>query len=694
MLMPFPLRFAIRPLLLALFGVSLLSAAANGAAPNTVPPKTTAPINEQLPGSPDAQPERAPVQAARPAAQVTPVAAQIPLKPHSVADRVDLEAFFDGVLSEQIESKRIAGAVAVVVVGDKVVFEKGYGYADVERRRRVDPETTMFRIASVSKLFTWTAVMQLVEQGKLDLNADVNTYLKDFRVPATFEQPVTLKSLLTHTPGFEDSVIGLFGRKAEDVKPLIEVLRQQMPARVRPPGVLGSYSNHGTALAGLVVASVSGMPWEDALERTILQPLGMKNTLVRQPPKDKLPETMSKGYKWEGGRFKEQRFEYVPAAPAGAISTSGADIARFMIAHLNDGRYENARILKPETARQMRERLFTHDPKVDGMCYGFWELHRNGQRVLHHGGDTLLFHTLFALIPEQHVGIFVSYNTDRGATGSDEVLSTFLDRYYPVPDPPEPKPSDKVETMKRFAGEYGATRVSHTTYAKLAALLQAFRISVNDDGSLSTGSGPRMRRYVQVEPLVFQQVDGRDRIVFREDDQGHITHLFFSDVPAIALIRHSGIEDTRLHWGVLVGAMTLFGTALLFWPAIAFSVRGLRSSSIRRTGFSALLSCLGWLLSATCVGFGAGMLIALNDPEQVAFGTPRALKELLLLPQVCVALAAVVVIGSLIAWMKGYWRLSGRLHYTRVALAGVGFCWFLSYWNLLQFGGTLPWMTS
>jgi hypothetical protein len=140
--------------------------------------------------------------------------------------------------------------------------------------------------------------------------------------------------------------------------------------------------------------------------------------------------------------------------------------------------------------------------------------------------------------------------------------------------------------------------------------------------------------------------------------------------------------------------MTLFGTALLFWPAIAFSVRGLRSSSIRRTGFSALLSCLGWLLSATCVGFGAGMLIALNDPEQVAFGTPRALKELLLLPQVCVALAAVVVIGSLIAWMKGYWRLSGRLHYTLVALAGVGFCWFLSYWNLLQFGGTLPWMTS
>jgi hypothetical protein len=266
-----------------------------------------------------------------------------------------------------------------------------------------------------------------------------------------------------------------------------------------------------------------------------------------------------------------------------------------------------------------------------------------------------------------------------------------------VPDLPEPKPADKVETMKRFAGEYGATRFSHTTYAKLNVLLQAFRISVNDDGSLSAGSGPRMRRYVQVEPLVFQQVDGRDRIVFREDDQGHITHLFFSDVPAIALVRHTGIEDTRLHWGLLVGAMVVFGTALLFWPAIAFSLRGMRSSSIRRTGFSALLSCLGWLLSATCVGFVAGLLIVfivLNDPEQIAFGTPRVLKHLLLVPQVCVALTAITLIGSLIAWTKGYWRLTGRLHYTLVALAGVGFCWFLSYWNLLQFGGTLPWMRS
>ncbi len=684
----FPLPRAPRPLLFAflcvsllcvsLLCVSLLSGSADGAAPEPVTPHL----------------ERTPVQAARPLARVGPLADGASLRPHSVADRVDLEAFFDGVLSEQIESKRIAGAVIAVVVGDKVVFEKGYGYADVESRRRVDPEKTMFRIASVSKLFTWTAVMQLVEQGKLDLDADVNTYLKDFQVPATFEKPVTLKSLMTHTPGFEDSVIGMFGHQSDVMKPLVTVLRAQMPTRVRPPGVLASYSNHGTALAGLVVATVAGMPWEDVVERTILQPLGMKNTLVRQPPKDKLPKTLSKGYKWEGGRFKVEGFEYIPASPAGAVSASAADMARFMIAHLNDGRYENAHILKPETVRRMRERLFAHDPKVDGMCYGFWELHRNGQRILHHEGDTLLFHTLFAMIPEHRVGVFASYNTDRGATGPPELLSTFLDRYYPVPERPRPKPSAGIDTIKRFAGEYGTTRFSHTTYAKLIVLLGSFRVQANDDGTLSAGSGPNLRRYVQVEPLVFQELDGRGRMVFREDDQGHVTHLFFPEVPAIALVRHSGLDDTRFQWGVLVGTMAVFGSALLFWPVLAFSLRGLRSSSIRRTRFSALLVCLGWLLSASCLAFVAGLLIVLNDPEQVVYGTPRALQHLLLVPQACVVLAAVTVLGSLIAWTKGYWRFSGRLHYTLVALAGVGFCWFLSYWNLLQFGGTLPWMTS
>ena len=293
--------------------------------------------------------------------------------------------------------------------------------------------------------------MQLVEQGKLDLGTDINVYLHDVHIPATFDKPVTLKSLLTHTPGFEDRPIGLFLHDATALKPLATALREEMPARVRPPDVLASYSNYGAAIAGLVVADVAAKPWEDVVEQTILAPLGMKHTLVRQPAKKNMPENMSKGYKWEGGRYKEG-FEYMSQAPAGVISSSAADMSRFLIAHLNDGRYENNRILKPETARRMRERLFAHDPKVDAMCYGFWELHRNGQRILHHEGDTIFFHSMFAMIPAHHVGLFFAYNTDRGAAGVGDVLTVFLNRYFPVADAANPKPPKNQASLALCGG--------------------------------------------------------------------------------------------------------------------------------------------------------------------------------------------------------------------------------------------------
>ena len=453
-------------------------------------------------------------------------------KPGNAADPADLEAFFDGVMNSQLETKHIAGAVVAVVVGDKVVFSKGYGYADVETRRKVDPEKTMFRIASISKLFTWTAVMQLVEEGKLDLNADVNKYLKDLKIPATFEKPITLKDILTHTPGFEDRVIGLFAHKADEVGPLVEVLRAQMPARVRPPGVVASYSNHGTAIAGYAIASVSGQPWEDFIEKRILKPLGMDHTLVRQPAEDKLPADMSKGYKWEGGRFVAKDFEYVPAAPAGCISTTAADAAKFMLAHLHDGQLGKERILKPETARQMREPLFRPDGKTSAMCYGFMEQERNGVRMVGHGGDTIWFHSLMQLFPDKHVGLFVSYNTDTSAGMREVLLDAFLKRYFPAPDPPRiAAKSESHDRVGRVAGEYGSTRYSHSTITKLASLMSAIKVRANKDDTITVSSGDSARRYVEVEPLVFRELDGPRRIVFQEDKDGRVHYLFYADGP-------------------------------------------------------------------------------------------------------------------------------------------------------------------
>lgn len=206
----------------------------------------------------------------------------MPSQGQGVTDPAELEAFLDELLERQMEEHHIAGAAVSVVKDGELFFAKGYGYADIENGFPVDPEQTIFRIGSVTKLFTWTAVMQLVEQGKLDLDADINTYL-DFHIPDTYPAPITLKHLLTHTSGFEDLFFEVLASDADKMAPAREWLVSHMPARVRPPGDVAAYSNYGTSLAGYIVARVSGRPYEQYIQEQILNPLGMVHSTAQSP---------------------------------------------------------------------------------------------------------------------------------------------------------------------------------------------------------------------------------------------------------------------------------------------------------------------------------------------------------------------------------------------------------------------------
>src|SRR5262245_17297528 len=279
--------------------------------------------------------------------------------------REELQAFVDGFAAGQVEAYRVAGLTVAVVKDGRLFFTKGYGWADVDRRVPVDAEKTLFRPGSVSKLFTWTAVMQLVEQGKLDLDADVNTYLTQFKVPATYEAPITLRHAMTHTAGLEDGGIGyLMARSPKEIVPLAQSLAKHTPARVRPAGtsregLTSSYSNWATSMAGLIVANVSGMPFEEYVEANVLRPLGMDSSTFKEPLPEALDKRMSVGYTFEAGAFKPHGYEFVANfGPAGSLAATAPDMARFMIAHLQEGGAGSARILKPETARAMHARVF------------------------------------------------------------------------------------------------------------------------------------------------------------------------------------------------------------------------------------------------------------------------------------------------------------------------------------------------
>src|ERR1044071_8574571 len=480
-------------------------------------------------------------------------------------DRAELEAFIDGVMQANLREKHVAGATVSVVKDGALFFAKGYGYANVDQRRPVDAERSMFRIGSISKLFTWTAVMQLVEQGKLDLDTDVNKYI-DFKIPDTYPQPITLRAIMTHTPGFEEDGRDLFTDDSTHMIPLDKWLATHIPGRVRPPLTYSSYSNYATALAGYIVARASGMSWDDYIEQHILPPRGMTHTPGRQPAPAKFKPDLSDGYSWGGGRFNVKKFEIVNgASPAGSVSASAADMARFMLAHLGNGAAPGGeRILAESTAVRMHTRTFGHDPRHPGFALGFYEKSSHGSRIIGHGGDTRLFHSDLALLPSENVGVFVSYNTDTGGELSfGPFLTQFLDHYYPTPPPPTVLPADARAQAKLVVGEYAFNRRSYTTFQKALGLTGDITVSASDSGVLNLRSGLGDMRLAPGGAMLYREELGDNLVSFKAEGSGPADRGFLGLAPMMTMDRVSWNELPKLHWVVLGGGVLVFLSTLV-----------------------------------------------------------------------------------------------------------------------------------
>ena len=597
------------------------------------------------------------------------------------SDPAELEAFLDGVLAEQMTNKHVAGVTISVVKDGELFLTKGYGYADVDQKTPVDPYTTLFRVGSISKLFTWTAVMQLYEQGLLDLNADVNTYL-DFEIPETFPQPISMTNLLTHTPGFEDQGFGLLTDSPEMLVPNGEWLKDHIPSRVRPPGEFSAYSNYGTALAGYIVERISGMPFDDYVEENILVPLGMVYATTRQPLPAELVENMSNGYRFVGNSYQPQFFELFHPAPAGSMSVSAAGMVPFMTAHLQDGHYQGNRILQAATAQQMHSLLFTHDQRLNGFAYGFIEMNQNDQWIIGHGGDTAFFHSILALLPDHGIGFFASYNSEDAAMLPQKLLTAFIDRYYPVQKSTiQHQAQGNQETVGRFAGQYLMNRASYTTPEKLIQLFSPIVVAANPDGTLTLTSPYGDQYFIQRDPNEFYEIDGDDVLVFQEDEVGKIKYLFLNSAPMVASEKADWYQSPTFHQILLIALLILFLTVLIAAPVGYFvnRVHGVdKSSRAARTARIVLISIA--LLTVILV---IGMLVVFSDIVPLMKGDLSLLGILYLIPWVIAALTAVALVFTVLAWKDRYWHISGRIHYTVVMLAGIGLVWFFYYWNLL-----------
>lgn len=603
----------------------------------------------------------------------------------------DLETFLDGLMPLQIESADIAGAVIAVVKDGKPLFAKGYGYSDYEKKVPVSPENTLFRPGSISKLFTWTSVMQLVEQGKLDLDRDVNTYI-DFKVPATFGKPTTLRDIMTHRPGLEETIKDLFVASEKDMRPLNQYLPTHLPHQIYPPGTIPAYSNYATTLAAYIVERVSGQQFDDYVESHIFKPLEMAHATFRQPLPDAFKPLMSNGYQVASGGSKS--FEFVQVAPAGSLSASAESMTHFMIAHLQNGRYGSVQILKPETAVQMHQRQQGWPAPMNAMCLGFYEESRNGQRIIGHGGDTQWFHSDLHLLLDSNVGFFVSYNSagKHDVSPRGVLFDKFMDRYFPVPAPHEPVPSTAAQDARSVAGSYKISRRFETNILAITTLLGEAKVVVDPkdntiyiDGFLNDANG-QPKHFREVTPTLFRAVNGPEKLAFVKDANGN--WLVYLDYPFMLFQQVDGVFANKIFNYIIIGfSVCVIALTLLFWP-IAAILRKHYGKPLMLSDSARRARTLMHIICFVIVLFLIGLAFLLNSLEKPGgLGSAGDLKIHLL--QVIGLLTGV---GALIAiynaaksWGDAQQWFWYRIWNVLLAVACVGFFWFIYHWHLLNF---------
>ncbi|MGC0272889.1 serine hydrolase domain-containing protein [Pseudactinotalea sp. Z1739] len=605
---------------------------------------------------------------------------------------VDTEAWLDGFLPAALEREGVAGAAVSVVHEGEVVTERGYGYADTgagsgtgsgsddpaSAPQPVEAQRTLFRVGSISKVVVGIAVMQLVEEGAVSLDHPVADYI-DLDIPTTYDEPITLRHLLSHTAGFEERLAGVFLDPAGDVPPLREVLADP-PRQIYAPGTTPSYTNYSNALAGYVVERVSGMNFADYAAEHVFTPAGMSTATFAQPLPTELAEQMSGGYPHL--RAEPAPFELVGLAPAGAMSATTADMSALMLTLLaaEDGD-PGSQVLSPESLRTMAEPAFGADT-LGGLAggprtgLGLYELDRNGQRIVGHGGDTYVFHAEMQIYPETGTGIYIGLNSSgvgpmSTAVIRDQLVYGFTDRYFPdTRTAPEPT-ATAAEHAQVLAGSYMTTRGVQSNFVRVYSALVPVTISATGDGTLTmdalvdASGSPRV--LVEVEPWVWQEVGGQQRLGADVVD-GQVRAVGLH--PAIAL-EPLPATLALVPW-VLVGTSVVLVVGLLGRPVAALVRRRYRGrlQTSREDRWLRLACTVGAAVALLAVGLWAVVAAMLMGSGGAPALLIRVAQLLTLVAVLAVIPAGMRLVGSL---RRRRWWSAGSAAFFSLAFAGLGY---------------------
>jgi len=597
-------------------------------------------------------------------------------------------AGMDQAVAEAMAEHDIPGGILVLVADGAVAHAQGYGHTDLGRDTPVDAQRTRFDIGSVSKLLTATAVMQQVEEGALDLDADVNDYLADVEIPDTFPEPVTPAHLLTHTAGFgEYYLLGSAAPGPGESDPLAESLSRFLPPRVRPPGIAHQYDNFGIALAGHLVENVTGDTFEEYVTANILERLGMSRSTYGRPVPDADDVVPHEALPGAGGAGAVPPM-YVNSLPTGGLWTTGEDIAAFMLAYLGGGEYDGARILQSDTVAEMHRTQFTPHPELAGIGYGFFEHLADGRRGVQHGGSWVGASAHLYLLPEADIGMFVAFNHGSGVQVTHTLIYDALDELLPVAvQPAADVPGVDAGT---YAGQYRWNRHDSFTFMRVVSTLAGIRLQVtaNDDGTLETAMAPvRLlpdTRWTATGPGVFVEDGGTSTLVFDADETGAVAGLHVAGPQLFSMDRLAWYETTGFVLTLLLVFVAVALIAAVGWPAGAIYRRlrhrgGDTPTDVRRA--RRLAGLAGGLLVAFVVGLLGHFILDMGGFVRVS----PVVQALLWLPLASVVLTVGLAVVVIRLWRTGDGSTAGRVYLSSITLALLAFVPFLYHLRLLGF---------
>ena len=624
-----------------------------------------------------------------PAVAVSPPAAS-PVFTTTVdsSDRAAITAFFERELPASMARNDVPGGVLTVVHDGEVILLEGYGHADVETATPVDPHTTVFHTGSVAKVVTTTGVVQLADAGVVDVDTDVTEYV-DVELTGRDDGPITLRHLATHTAGFDYVNDGVLTSDPASVPTVETIVQSELPQRVRAPGTVSTYDNHGWTLMGYVLEQQSGRSYADYTQQELFTPLGMHHSSSSELLSADLNAALATGYHVENGEPVVADPAYVRLAPAGSFATTGADMGQFLQLNLEDGCVDGACLLTAESVDELHTTQFRGHPAVTGMAFGYEEYDRNGQRVLGKGGDTGVFSADLWLLPDHDLGVFMAFNAPGGAYVRHEVYTAFMNEFFPVEATATGAVAGFDDRVADMVGEYRLSRVSETDHTRFLGLIEVVSVRAVDDGVVSLSIGGQTVEYAEVEPYVFVSPDDGSRLAFVSHDDGE-KYLFASAFAADHLVRIAPVERPLLQFVLLGGSALVVVSAVVGWPAAALFRRVRRewhartSENAPSTGatrsdggsrFGVRVPGARWLVGAagvTTLGTFVGLVYLLStDSLAFATGSHPLLGPVTALPIVAGLLLIAGVSQGLSTWSTPDWSRRSKIHFALVA-AGVG----------------------